>query len=133
MTLGRGSAIVALTLSLCLLLIHFEMAHSTTYIVGDANGIIILFTLHQLLAVEYHDQIKLLTIHCPDLLVNSIFNIELTKIFDQAGYKACKTPKGAKTYNSGSGQIKLVKGQNYFICNIVGQCESEPKFAINTL
>jgi len=52
---------------------------------------------------------------------------------NNGGYKACKTPKGAKTYNSGTDQIKLAKGPNYFICNFVGHCESGTKIAINAL
>ncbi|XP_047153525.1 basic blue protein-like [Vigna umbellata] len=51
----------------------------------------------------------------------------------KGGYKTCKTPNGAKTYNLGTDQIKLVKGPNYFICNFVGHCDSATKIAINAL
>nr|XP_007159597.1 hypothetical protein PHAVU_002G250700g [Phaseolus vulgaris]ESW31591.1 hypothetical protein PHAVU_002G250700g [Phaseolus vulgaris] len=50
---------------------------------------------------------------------------------NKVGYGSCKTPRGARVYQSGNDQIKLVKGQNYFICNYVGHCESGMKIAIN--
>ncbi|TKY60174.1 Basic blue protein [Spatholobus suberectus] len=123
MTLVRGSAIVALTLSFCLLL-HFEMAHSATHTVGDTNG----WTFN---TVGWP---KGKRFRAGDTLVfNYSPGAHNVVAVNKAGYKACKTPKGAKIYNSGSDQIKLVKGQNYFICNFVGHCESGTKIAINAV
>lgn len=50
---------------------------------------------------------------------------------NKAAYDTCKTPRGAKVYRSGNDQIRLTRGQNYFICNYVGHCESGMKIAIN--
>jgi len=50
---------------------------------------------------------------------------------NKGGYDSCKTPRGAKVYRSGKDQIRLARGQNYFICNFVGHCESGMKVAIN--
>jgi hypothetical protein len=50
---------------------------------------------------------------------------------NKAGYDKCITPRGSKVYRSGKDQIRLVRGQNYFICNFVGHCQSGMKIAIN--
>lgn len=50
---------------------------------------------------------------------------------DRGGYANCKTsPADAKVYKTGKDQIKLVKWQNFFICNFPGHCESGMKIAI---
>ncbi|KAJ1405384.1 Phytocyanin domain [Sesbania bispinosa] len=123
MALGRGNAmVVALTLSL--LLLHSEMAHAATYTVGDSNG----WTFN----VAAWPKGK--TFKAGDTLVfNYSPGAHNVVAVNKAGYKACKTPKGSKTYTSGSDQIKLAKGQNYFICNFAGHCESGTKIAINAV
>jgi len=50
---------------------------------------------------------------------------------NSGGYNGCTTPKGSKVYNSGNDQIRLVKGQNYFICNFPGHCQAGMKIAVN--
>ncbi|KAK7369253.1 hypothetical protein VNO80_11289 [Phaseolus coccineus] len=123
MAMGRGSVIVVLTLSFWLVL-HCEMAHSATFTVGDANG----WTFNTVAWTKGK------RFRAGDTLVfNYGPGTHNVVAVNKAGYKACKTPNGAKTYNSGSDQIKLVKGQNYFICNFVGHCESGTKIAINAL
>ncbi|KAK7359078.1 hypothetical protein VNO77_01024 [Canavalia gladiata] len=123
MSIGRGSAMVALMLSLWLVL-HSEMAHATTYTVGDANG----WTFN---TVGWP---KGKRFRAGDTLVfNYSPGAHNVVAVNKAGYNTCKTPKGAKTYTSGSDQIKLVKGPNYFICNLVGHCESGTKIAINAV
>ncbi|XP_061365808.1 basic blue protein-like [Gastrolobium bilobum] len=123
MTMGRGIAMVALALSLCLLL-HCEMAHAATYTVGDANG----WTFNTL------SWPKGKRFRAGDTLVfNYSPGTHNVVAVDKAGYNTCNTPKGARVYNSGSDQIKLVKGQNYFICNFAGHCESGTKIAINAV
>lgn len=52
---------------------------------------------------------------------------------NKAGYSSCRTPRGAKVYNKGGDRIKLVKGQNYFICNFPGHCESGMKIAVSAM
>uniref|UniRef100_A0A6N2MMF1 Phytocyanin domain-containing protein n=1 Tax=Salix viminalis TaxID=40686 RepID=A0A6N2MMF1_SALVM len=50
---------------------------------------------------------------------------------NRGGYSSCITPAGARVYKSGNDQIKLSKGQNFFICNVAEHCESGMKIAIN--
>ena len=52
---------------------------------------------------------------------------------DRGGYRKCTTPARAKVYTTGKDQIRLVRGQNYFICNFSGHCESGMKIAINAV
>nr|CAB65280.1 basic blue protein [Medicago sativa subsp. x varia] len=52
-------------------------------------------------------------------------------LVDQTGYDKCKTPEGSKVFRTGSDQIELVKGDNYFICNLPGHCQSGMKIYIN--
>lgn len=49
---------------------------------------------------------------------------------DKGGYYGCTTPAGAKVYTSGADQIKLTKGQNFFICNYAGHCAAGMKIAV---
>lgn len=67
----------------------------------------------------------------------AVFNYDSTThnvvAVDRAGYSSCTSPAGAKVYNSGNDQIKLAKGQNYFICNFSGHCASGMKVAINAV
>jgi len=47
-------------------------------------------------------------------------------------YDKCSTPRrGSKVYRSGKDRVRLVKGQNYFMCNFPGHCGSGVKIAIN--
>ncbi|CAI9770115.1 unnamed protein product [Fraxinus pennsylvanica] len=52
---------------------------------------------------------------------------------DRRAYNSCTTPKGAKVYQSGRDRIRLVRGQNCFICNFPGHCQSGMKIAINAM
>lgn len=53
---------------------------------------------------------------------------------DKGGYDGCNTtPAGAKVYTSGADQIKLKKGQNFFICNFPKHCENGMKIAVTAL
>ncbi|KAG6652562.1 hypothetical protein CIPAW_05G014600 [Carya illinoinensis] len=54
-------------------------------------------------------------------------------VVDKQGYDACKASEGATIFQSGSDQVTLVKGQNYFIRNFPGHCESKMKIAVNAL
>ncbi|RDX95652.1 Basic blue protein, partial [Mucuna pruriens] len=115
MGLGRGSAMVLL---LCFLVLHSEMVRAATYTVGGTGG----WTFN--------------TVGWPSgKRFRAVFNynpaIHNVVVVNKAGYNTCKTPIGAKVYRSGKDQIKIVKGQNYFICNYVGHCESGMKIAIN--
>ena len=52
---------------------------------------------------------------------------------DRAGYIKCSAPPRARVFKSGRDKVKLVKGQNYFICSIAGHCDSGMKIAINAV
>lgn len=70
-------------------------------------------------------------------IVHAVFNyatgVHNVVAVNKAGYKTCKTPKGAKVYQTGKDQIKLAKGLNFFICNFPGHCESGMKIAVNAI
>ncbi|XP_014507759.1 basic blue protein isoform X1 [Vigna radiata var. radiata] len=124
MALGRGSALV-LSLSLCFFLLHSHMAHAaTTYTVGDRNG----WTFN---TVSWP---KGKRFKAGDTLVFN-YNPKIHNVVavSRAGYNGCNTPKGSKVYLTGKDRIKLVKGQNFFICNIAGHCESGMKIAVNAV
>ncbi|CAM8877744.1 unnamed protein product [Rhodiola kirilowii] len=50
---------------------------------------------------------------------------------NRAGYSRCSAPPRARAFASGKDKIKLMKGQNYFICSIAGHCDSGMKIVIN--
>ncbi|GAU18707.1 hypothetical protein TSUD_79950 [Trifolium subterraneum] len=91
----------ALVLLVCFFVLHSELAHAATYTVGDAGVFNYSPRAHNVVAVN------------------------------KGGYDSCKTPAGSKVFRSGKDQIRLARGQNYFICNFVGHCESGMKIAIN--
>lgn len=63
-----------------------------------------------------------------------VFNYDATVhnvvAVNRGGYSSCTAPARAKVLTTGSDNIKLVKGQNYFICSIAGHCQSGMKIAI---
>ncbi|CAL0325067.1 unnamed protein product [Lupinus luteus] len=118
MAMGRGSAMMLL---FCLFVIHSEMVNAATYTVGDGGG----WTFK---TVGWP---KGKNFRAGDTLVfNYNPSFHNVVVVNSAGYSSCKTPRGSKVYHSGKDQIKLSKGQNYFICNYVGHCEGGMKIAI---
>nr|2CBP_A Chain A, CUCUMBER BASIC PROTEIN [Cucumis sativus] len=67
------------------------------------------------------------------LLFNYNPSMHNVVVVNQGGFSTCNTPAGAKVYTSGRDQIKLPKGQSYFICNFPGHCQSGMKIAVNAL
>ncbi|XP_042498204.1 basic blue protein-like [Macadamia integrifolia] len=126
MAQGRGSAarIVMVGIQLLALLLHCEIVHAATYTVGDSGG----WTFN---VVNWP---KGKSFRAGDTLVfkYSASSHDVVAV-DRNGYNNCKTPRGAKVYKSGNDQIKLAKGQNYFICNYPGHCESAMKIAVNAV
>ncbi|KAA8536525.1 hypothetical protein F0562_029003 [Nyssa sinensis] len=122
MSQGRGSAIVGAATVVCLLLVlHLEVAQAATYTVGGASG----WTFN---VVGWPNG---KSFRAGDILVfNYNSSIHNVVALSKAGYDSCKTPSGAKVYQTGKDQIKLVKGQNSFICNFPGHCESGMKITI---
>ncbi|XP_004502569.1 basic blue protein-like [Cicer arietinum] len=124
MSQGRGSAsinIITLISLLCLLVLA-ERANAATYTVGGPGG----WTFN---TNTWPDGKKF---KAGDVL---IFKYDSTThnvvAVDKSGYSGCKTPGGAKVFSTGSDQIRLGRGLNYFICNFPGHCESGMKVAIN--
>ncbi|KAJ4717016.1 basic blue protein-like [Melia azedarach] len=120
---GRGSAIlmVAATLVVGLLVLHCEMAEAATYTVGGRGG----WTFN----VAGWPKGK--TFKAGDILVfNYSPGVHNVAAVNKAGYKTCSTPRGAKTFATGKDNIKLVRGQNFFICSFNGHCQSGMKIAI---
>ncbi|XP_028800980.1 basic blue protein [Neltuma alba] len=121
MAMGRGGAIVS---ALLLLFCFTEMAQAATFTVGDGGG----WTFN----TQRWPQGK--TFRAGDTLVfNYRPGTHNVAVVNKAGYDACKTPSGSKVFTSGKDQIKLVRGQNYFICNYPGHCESAMKIAVKAL
>ncbi|XP_023553464.1 basic blue protein-like [Cucurbita pepo subsp. pepo] len=122
---GNGSA-MALTLLLCLFLIQSEMAQARVYTVGDAQGWTFnvtswtrgkIFRAGDVLAFNYpakaHNVVALLT--------------------NKVAYNWCLKTRGSKVYQTGKDRIKLVKGDNFFMCSFPGHCKAGMKIAIKAL
>ncbi|KAF7803651.1 basic blue protein-like [Senna tora] len=123
MGMGRGSAISVLVL-LCFIFLHSQMANAATYTVGDASG----WTFN---AVGWP---KGKRFRAGDTLVFNYSPAAHNVVaVNKVGYDTCRTPRGSRVYSSGKDQIKLVRGQNYFICNFPGHCESSMKIAVNAV
>ncbi|KAL4319108.1 hypothetical protein GQ457_18G019480 [Hibiscus cannabinus] len=121
MARGRCSAMAA-TVLLCLLLpLHFESAQTATFTVGGSGG----WTFN---AAAWP---KGKSFSAGDTLVfNYNPSIHDVVAVNKAGYDSCKAQKGAKVLRSGKDQIKLGKGQNFFICNYIGHCQAGMKIAV---
>ncbi|GMN50337.1 hypothetical protein TIFTF001_019502 [Ficus carica] len=123
---GRCSASrrarVATGLLLCVLFLPFVTAKATTHLVGDSSG----WTFN----VESWTNGK--KFKAGDILVfNYDTSLHNVAVVDASGYKTCTSSPGAQTYSSGKDQVKLSKGQNYFICAIPGHCDGGVKISIN--
>ncbi|XP_020207640.1 basic blue protein [Cajanus cajan] len=126
MSQGRGSAslprLVVTVVSLLCVLVLVEHANAAIYSVGGSGG----WTFN----TNTWPNGK--RFRAGDVLV---FNYDSTAhnvvAVDRNGYNSCKTPSGAKVFRTGNDQIKLARGQNYFICNYPGHCESGMKVSIN--
>eukprot|EP00268_Persea_americana_P019546 TRINITY_DN2002_c0_g2_i1.p2 TRINITY_DN2002_c0_g2~~TRINITY_DN2002_c0_g2_i1.p2 ORF type:complete len:131 (-),score=16.35 TRINITY_DN2002_c0_g2_i1:373-765(-) len=125
MAKGRGSAwnaVAAAGVTLLFLLIHSEIAQAATYTVGDSGG----WTFN---VVNWPNGKRF---RAGDVLVFK-YNSALHNVVavNSGGYKGCTTPTGSKVYQTGNDQIKLARGQNFFICNFVGHCQGGMKIAVN--
>ncbi|KAJ1380323.1 Phytocyanin domain [Sesbania bispinosa] len=128
MSQGRGSAslpmVMVTVISLLCLLVLVERANAATYTVGGPGG----WTFN---TDTWPNGKKF---RAGDML---IFNYDSTAhnvvAVDRSAYSSCNTPAGAKVFSSGKDQIRLARGQNYFICNYPGHCQSGMKVAINAI
>ncbi|KAL4632568.1 hypothetical protein ACB092_04G060700 [Castanea dentata] len=119
---GRGSAIFVSVLLLGMLL-HCGNILAATYTVGDAGG----WTFN---VVGWPNG---KTFRAGDVLVFN-YNPAFHNVVGvgKNGYDTCTASSG-QTFQSGSDQIKLVQGGNYFICGFPGHCAKNMKIAINAL
>ncbi|KAK3230506.1 hypothetical protein Dsin_002387 [Dipteronia sinensis] len=126
MSQGRGSArhATVITALLVCLLVYVQNVQAATYTVGDSAG----------WSFNMASWPKGKRFRAGDTLV---FNYDSTAhnvvAVNRGSYSSCTAPAGAKVYNSGNDQIKLVKGQNFFICSSVGHCPSGMKIAITAM
>ncbi|KAG2705280.1 hypothetical protein I3760_05G044300 [Carya illinoinensis] len=124
MARGRGSAMVVTMLLCMLLLLHSEMAHAATYTVGGPGG----WTFN----VSGWPRGK--RFRAGDILVFNYSPAAHNVVaVNKVGYNTCTAPRGSKVYQTGKDRIKLVKGQNIFICTFTGHCQSGMKIAVNAV
>ncbi|GMI87970.1 plantacyanin [Hibiscus trionum] len=155
MAQGRCSAMAATTVLLYLLLsLHFESAQSATFTVEGSGG----WTFNaagwtkgkRFRAGDTLADIP--TAFVPDVTPNTssiptesiptdIVSTDIPHTSSQTttsipGSSASVDPDnsasipGAKVFRSGKDQIKLRKGQNFFICNYIGHCQAGMKIAV---
>ncbi|XP_038903112.1 basic blue protein-like [Benincasa hispida] len=122
---GRGSAVVCVVMVCVLLMVQYsQMAHAAVYPVGGAQG----WTFN----VASWPKGK--RFRAGDTLVfNYSPSAHNVVAVNRVGYNRCITPRGSKVFQTGKDQIKLVKGQNFFICNLPGHCQSGMKIAITAI
>ncbi|RWR74999.1 basic blue-like protein [Cinnamomum micranthum f. kanehirae] len=123
MAQGIGSAQKWLVIGVTLLFLS-DIAQAATYTVGDKGG----------WSFNLVNWPKGKSFKAGDVLMfkynPTIHNVVAV---NRNGYNGCTTPRGSKVYRTGNDNIKLVKGQNYFICNIVGHCQAGMKISINAV
>ncbi|XP_060673717.1 basic blue protein-like [Ziziphus jujuba] len=125
---GRGSAVQKKTSILAALLlwmvVGLEYAEAASFIVGDTSG----------WGFKSQNWPQGKRFRADDVL---IFNYDSTihnvVAVDKAGYVNCKAPANANVYATGKDQVKLPRGQSYFICNLPGHCDSGMKIAVNAV
>ncbi|KAF2319733.1 hypothetical protein GH714_018482 [Hevea brasiliensis] len=120
MAKGRGSAVVVFVF-LSVLVLQFEVGSAATFTVGDSKG----WTFN----VAGWPKGK--RFRAGDIIVFNYSPAAHNVVaVNRAGYSTCNAPKGAKVYTSGKDRIKLVKGQNFFLCSFAGHCQAGMKVAI---
>ncbi|KAA0039078.1 hypothetical protein IC582_013415 [Cucumis melo] len=122
---GRGSAMVCVVMVCVLLMLQYsQMAHAAVYTVGGAQG----WTFN----VASWPKGK--RFRAGDTLVfNYSPSAHNVVGVNRLGYSRCTTPRGSKVFQTGKDQIKLVKGQNFFICSLPGHCQGGMKIAVNAI
>ncbi|XP_051146529.1 basic blue protein-like [Andrographis paniculata] len=127
MSEGRGSALVfglAAVMVAAIVAGHFPAAEAATYTVGGARG----WTFN---VASWPNGKRF---RAGDILVFSYSPLAHNVVqVDRRGYNGCAAPSGARILRTGKDQIKLAKGQNFFICLIPGHCQAGMKIAVNAL
>ncbi|KAL6184210.1 PREDICTED: basic blue protein-like [Fragaria vesca subsp. vesca] len=124
MALGRGSAMAVLVVFV-LVVLSSEWADAATYTVGDKRG----WTFN----VAGWPKGK--TFRAGDTLVFNYGSAAHNVVaVNKVGYQKCSTtPGNARVYQTGNDKIRLAKGQNFFICNFPGHCQSGMQVAITAV
>ncbi|KAL3626237.1 hypothetical protein CASFOL_029786 [Castilleja foliolosa] len=112
---GKGALDVAAAMVAIMLVLHFDMANSKNYMVGNKDGVTSAYgwTAKSPAATYYPSGIGLRT---GDTL-QFIYYKEVHNVVGvgPTGYKNCDGSNGRK-YKSGNDIIALKQGWNYFIC-----------------
>lgn len=124
MSQGRCSATFSTVMMLCLLVLHSWVADAAIFTVGGASG----WTFNT------NSWPNGKRFRAGDILVfNYLRSISPQRRCREQSwlrYDKCTTPRGSKVYQTGKDKIKLVKGQNNFICSFPGHCQSRMNIAI---
>ncbi|KAK2395976.1 hypothetical protein P8452_17321 [Trifolium repens] len=118
---GRCSASVILML-LCLSVFHSIMICADTHIVGDNKGWS--FGVQNWTAGKTFKAGDILVFKYTPVIHNVV-------VVDESHYNSCSAFGGSHYYFSGSTNITLAKGANYFICGTPGHCTLGMKIAVN--
>ncbi|KAL3843711.1 hypothetical protein ACJIZ3_001114 [Penstemon smallii] len=121
MTQGRGSALLVVMVVVVVVMV---VAEAATYTVGDGGG-----WNFNTAAWPKGKRFRA----GDTLLFNYNSRIHNVVKVNKVGHDGCTTPRGATVYQTGKDQIKLGKGQNFFICNLPGHCQSGMKIAITAV
>ncbi|XP_059629926.1 basic blue protein-like [Cornus florida] len=118
-----GPAMFIVVAQLCLL-VHFEPVHGVTYLVNGGAG----WNSNQNVSNWPNGK----HFKAGDKLVfNYDKSLHDVAVVNQDGYNSCKTPAGSKVFHTGLDAITLPKGQNYFISDFPGDCDSGMKITVN--
>ncbi|XP_043717571.1 basic blue protein-like [Telopea speciosissima] len=98
-----------------------EIAHAKSYVVGDMKG----WTFF----VDSWPKGK--RFRAGDVLVFKYLPTahNVVKV-NHLGYRTCTVPRGSYITRTGNDHIRLVKGNNYFICNLPGHCVNAMRIAV---
>lgn len=106
----------------CLAGCGVSVASAATYNVGDGNG-------WSFSSASWPNGKQF---HAGDVLVfRYIPWMHNVVAVDEDGYNGCTTPPGSRTYTSGGDNVKLARGNNFFICTRFGHCNLGMKLVVN--
>ncbi|KAG8368758.1 hypothetical protein BUALT_Bualt15G0079200 [Buddleja alternifolia] len=125
MSQGRGSAVLLVVVAAAMVVVfHSEVAEAATYTVGGYGG----------WTFNLANWPKGKSFRAGDTLVFNYNSLSHNVVpVNGVAYNSC-TPQGSvQVYQTGKDRIKLVKGQNFFICTFPGHCQSGMKIAVTAV
>uniref|UniRef100_A0A0D9VY20 Plantacyanin n=1 Tax=Leersia perrieri TaxID=77586 RepID=A0A0D9VY20_9ORYZ len=130
MARGRGSAmrgavaVAFLPIVSCFILSSCVVADAATYNVGDGFG----------WSLGSGSWPSGKNFHAGDILVFRYLPwMHNVVVVDEHGYADCNPTPSAKYYTSGSDIVKLVKGDNFFVCTRYGHCNLGMKMVVTAV